>query len=119
MLALQRVAAAGRDGPLVRRFEVEVGKSGVGVGLDVVGDVLDVQIARVERHEIMHVAAFGEVVQTEGIVQAIVDRLAVELELLRDLVLLLAIGDLLHRLGDTVQVGADVPGDLAPAGDRP
>ena len=76
-----------------------MGVHGVRIGLDVIGDITDVQIPRVERHEIVHVAGFGEVVKAGGIVQAIVERLAGELQFLRDLMLFLTVSHFLERLG--------------------
>ena len=117
-LLLLRVAAAEGQCPIVRDFKVQVRIGRIGLGLDVVSVVIDPQVSRVERHEVVHVARFREVVQAHRVVQPIVDRRAGKLELLGELALLLFVSHLLLRLRSTIQIGAYIPQDLPLAGDR-
>ena len=102
-----------------RVIEVVVGveERRVRLGVDVVLHVIDEQRAA-ERHEVVHEAVFLEVVQADDVVELVVHRLARELELLRELVLLLVIRHFLDGLGQTVEVDAHLPVDAARGGDR-
>ena len=84
----------------------------------IVLNVVDVQ-QTLERHVVVHVAAFVEVVQASDVVELVVEGLTEQLELLRDLPLMLVVGDALEGIsGYAVQRGADLPGDRAVRGDR-
>ena len=115
---LMRIAHAGGKSPGVRKLVIEMHVACVRIGLDVVVVIVDVQVAGIEGHEVVHVAAFVEVVQAQHVVEFAVDGLAEQLNFLRELALALTVRDFLHGLGQAVQIGADGPSDLAPAGDR-
>ena len=89
LLLLVRVAAADRHGEAIRHLVVGVEVARVRRRVDVVRDVVHVQDA-LERHEVVHVTGFLEVVEAGDVVELVVERAAVELELLRQLVLVLA-----------------------------
>src|SRR5882762_10871572 len=109
------VSPAGAEAPFCQPI-VEVDERRVVLVRDVVRHVIDVQDA-LERYVVVHVTGFLEVIEPTDIVQVVVQSLAEQLELLRQLPLMLRIGDFLERLRRAVEIGADVPLDLPVAGD--
>ena len=117
-LVLLGVAAARDQGEPVGDLEVGMQEGGIRLGIHVVLVVVDVEQA-LERHEVVDEAILCEVVEAEDIVEPVVEHLAEQLELLRELVLLLVVGHFLDRLGRAVEVDSDLPVDLTVTGDRP
>ncbi len=111
-----RIAAADGEPELIGDGIIGMHETRVRLRIDIVGCVIDIQEA-FERHEIVHVAGLREVVQARDVIEPVVDRLAAQLEFLRELVLVLGVGDLLDGLRSAVQVDADVPLDLPVARD--
>ncbi len=110
------VASTGRESPLIGQVVVGVDERRDVLVLDIVGEVIDEQHV-LERHIVVHVAGFLEVVEAADPVQLVVQCLAQKLDFLRPLVLVLGIGDFRQRLGCAVEIGTDVPLDLAITGD--
>ncbi len=115
-LVLPGVAAAGRQADLVGDVEVQVGVHRLRSGVQVVGPV-DHQKGAGEGHIVVQVAPFAEVVGAQHIVQTVVDGLADQLELLRELVLRQVEGGLQDVARGAIQIHPDPPVQLAISGD--
>ena len=112
-----RVTAAQRNAELVVELVIDLTEESVVLGREIVRPV-HLQQAFGEGHVVVQVARFLEVVGTEHVVELLVHGIAKQLELLAELPLIGGKAGVEEVERRAIEIGADVPVQLAVAGDR-